>query len=201
MNKIFNRNSIMMQKRKYLFLIIIMLIGLISGVVFTFFINSSDKLLVSEEIKSFFTNLNISNKLDILFNSIISNSFYYILVWLLGLSIFGCFLVIFLLFFKCFILGFGFTSILVNYGFKGILLGFFSYFPYYFLFIFLLLLISYYSINFSIRFFRVLFLKEKLNISMYFKKYNYILSFVLIGGVICSILETYLLPLLLNLFL
>lgn len=201
MNKIFNKDNIIIQKRKYLFLVIIMVVGIISGIVFTFFIKNVDKLMVGEEIKLFFSNLNTLNKFNTLFNSIISNSFYYILIWLLGLSIFGSFIVIFLLFFKCFVLGFGFTSIIVNYGFKGIILGICSYFPHYFLFLFLLLLISYYSINFSIRFFRVLFLKEKLNISIYFKKYNYILSIVLASGVVCSVLEVYLLPLLLNLFL
>lgn len=201
MNKFLNKNSINIQKRKYLFLIIIMFIGIISGILFYFFIKNSDKSLVKEEIELFMTNLNSINKINTLFNSISSNSFYILLFWILGLSMIGCFIVIFILFFKSFVLGFGFTSIICNYGFKGILIGFFTYFPHYFLFLLLLLLIGFYSINFSIKLFRLLFLKEKINLPLYLKKYNYIFILSLFIGLVCSIFETYITPLLLNLFL
>ena len=49
------KNMVLSQKKFYIFLITIMLMGIISGIIFVFFLNQSDKKEVTKEIVSFFT--------------------------------------------------------------------------------------------------------------------------------------------------
>ena len=62
-------------------------------------------------------------------------------------------------------------------------------------------MISFYAINFSVRLFRVLFLKENINLTQCFKRYNQIGIICVIGILLCSIFETFVMPILMNLFL
>lgn len=205
MNKIMNKakKNITMQKKKYLFLATIVLIGIISGILFIFFISKEDKSLVKDELDTFFEYIkgNKINYLSTFINSILSNFSYLLIVWILGISIVGMPIIVFLLFFKGFIFGFSFSSVIANYGFKGILLASAYQIPHYLLLLILFVLLGFYAINFSIRLFRVLFLKENINLTPYFKRYNQVAIICVVGSVICSLLETFLSPILMNLFL
>lgn len=205
MNKIINKakKSITDQKKKYLFLSVIMLVGIISGILFIFFISKEDKSLVKQELEIFFTNIQNKklNYFSSFTNSIISNFLYLFVIWLLGISIIGLPIIIFLLFFKGFIFGFSFSSIITNYGIRGIFLSITYQFPHHLLLLIIYLLMGFYAINFSIRLFRLLFLKENINLTFSFKRYNQIAGFCLIGILICSLLEVFLTPFLINFFL
>lgn len=205
MNRIINRakKNITAQKKKYLFLVTIILIGIISGFLFIFFISKEDKSLVKLELENFFNyiKLNDINYFDSLINSVSSNLLYLIIIWILGISIVGMPVIIFLLFFKGFVFGFSFSSIVVNYGVKGFLLATGYQMPHHLLMLACIILLGFYAINFSVRLFRILFLKENINLSMYFKKYNKIFLICIFIGLLCSILETFLSPVLINLFL
>jgi len=205
MNNVMNKakKNIINQRKKYLFLSTIILIGIISGILFIFFISKEDKSLVKIELEAFFNYIkeNKINYFSSFINSVTSNFLYLIIIWVLGISIIGMPIIIFLLFFKGFIFGFSFSSVIANYGFKGILLAGSYQLPHQLLLIVFLLLIGFYAINFSIRLFRVLLLKENINLVLYFKKYNKITIICIIGIIICSIIETFLSPVLINLFL
>lgn len=197
------RSSIMNQKKKYLFLTIITVVGIISGILFIFFISKEDKSLVKNELSSFITYIQ-SNKINYIttfVNSIFTNLTYLIVFWLLGISIIGIPVIIFLLFLKGFVLGFSFSSIISIYGIKGILLSIASQIPHSFILLIIFLLMGFYAINFSVRLFRVLFLKENINLIPYFKRYNQILIISIIGILVCCLLETFLSPIFMNLFL
>lgn len=205
MNKIIAKakNNISNQKKKYLFLSVITLIGIISGILFIFFISKTDKLLVKDELTLFFSNLK-DNKLDYvssLINSLSSNLLYLIIIWILGISIIGMPVIIFMLFFKGFIFGFSISTIINNLGFKGILVAISYQLPHSLIFLILLVLISFYAINFSVRLFRILFLKENINLNIYFKKYNQVMIICLLIAILCSLFEVFLTPILINLFL
>ena len=205
MNKIMNKakRNITNQKKKYLFLSIIIGVGIISGILFILFISKEDKSLVKTELNTFFEYIknNRINYLSALSNSIASNLTYLVIIWILGISIIGMPIIIFLLFFKGFIFGFSFSSVIANYGTKGILLSLSYQIPHNLILLVIFLLIGFYAINFSVRLFRILFLKENINLVPYFKRYNKI-SIICIGGIIiCSLLETFLSPILMNLFL
>lgn len=195
--------SITNQKKKYLFLSVMILVGMISGIIFIFFISKGDKSLVKQELEIFFTNIHTKklNYISSLINSISTNLIYLFGIWLLGISIIGIPIVLFLLFLKGFILGFSISSIIYNYGIKGFLISIGYIFPHHILLLVMLLLMGFYAINFSARLFKVLFLKETINLSQVFKRYNQITGICIIGILISSILEIFLAPFLMNLFL
>ena len=205
MNKIMKKakQSITNQKKKYLFLTTILIVGIISGIIFIFFISKEDKSLVKTELDTFFNHIktNQINYLSVFRNSFFTNLLYLFIFWVLGISIIGVPIILFLLFFKGFIFGFNFSSIITNYGLKGILPGIFYQFPHQLLLLIFFVMISFYAINFSVRLFRVLFLKENINLTQCFKRYNQIGIICVIGILLCSIFETFVMPILMNLFL
>lgn len=205
MNKIIKRakNNVVNQKRKYLFLTIIMTIGIISGIIFIFFISKEDKSLVKQELELLFSNIK-DNKLNYgnsLINSVSSSLVYLSIIWILGVSIIGIPVVIFMLFLKGFVFGFSISSIIANYGFNGAILGFITQIPSNLILLIIYLLMGFYAINFSIRLFQVLFFKKEVNLSFYFKRYNQIALISLGCIVIASLVETFLIPFLVKFFL
>lgn len=205
MNKIIKRakNNVVNQKRKYLFLTIIMTIGIISGIIFIFFISKEDKSLVKQELELLFSNIK-DNKLNYgnsLINSVSSSLVYLSIIWILGVSIIGIPVVIFMLFLKGFVFGFSISSIIANYGFNGVILSFITQIPSNLILLIIYLLMGFYAINFSIRLFQVLFFKKEVNLSFYFKRYNQIALISLGCIVIASLVETFLIPFLVKFFL
>lgn len=197
------KKNITSQKKKYLFLMVITLIGIISGILFIYFISKTDKSFVFNELESFLNNIkeNNLNYSSSLLNSILSNFLYFLIFWILGISIIGIPIIIFLLFLKGFIFGFSISSMISKFGIKGIFLSFGYHFPHNFIMLILYILISFYAISFSIRLFRILFLKENINLAPYFKRYNKVLVICILCSIICSLLEIFLAPVLMNLFL
>lgn len=197
------KQKLLKQKGKYLFLVVISLIGIISGMLFVFFLSKEDKSLAIDKLNSFLNSVtsNNLNYTSSLINSILSNLLYLIIIWILGISIVGIPVIIFLLFFKNFIVGFNFLLIIRNLGFKGVLVAIFGELIYGIITITSLILLSFYAINFSIRLYRVLFLKENINLGIYFKRFNQIMIICLIVSLISSIIEVFLCPFLINLFL
>jgi len=205
MNKVIAKakKNITSQKQKYLFLAVILLIGIVSGILFIFFISKTDKSLVNDELNFFFKILK-ENQLDYvssLINSISSNILYFVIVWILGISIIGIPVIIFLLFLKGFIFGFSISSIIVNYGVKGLFLTISYQVPHNVIMLVLYVLISFYAINFSIRLFKMLFLKENINLNPYFKRYNQVIGISILIAILCSLFEVFVSPILIKLFL
>lgn len=200
-NKI-NKDKLLNQKKKYLFLLIIMIIGIISGILFLFFISKDDKTLLMDELNQFFISIkdNSLNTTNTLLNSISSNFLSIVIVWLLGISIIGIPFIVFFLFFKSFVFSFSMASIIAKYGFKGILLSFSYIFPHQLFYLVIWLLLSFYALSFSFKLGRLLIFKKNINIREYFIKYLKIGSLCLIVSVICSLFETYITPHFINLF-
>ena len=203
MNKIINRTKthIENEKKKYLFLITVTLIGIISGILFIIFISNKDKLLVKDNIESIINTIN-NHKLDtfkVFINSLWSNILSLLFIYLLAISIIGMPLIILFLFIKGFTFGFSISSLINTYHFKGILLSLSYLFPHHFILLIIYILLGFYSINFSIRLFRYLFLKENINLLYYFKNLNKILLISFIIVIICSLIETFLSPILIDL--
>ena len=197
------KSKIMNQKKKYLFLCIIVLCGVISGALFLFFISKEDKLLVKEQLSLFFQSISEKkiNYFTSFWNSIGSNFFFLFILWILGISIVGIPIIILALFLKGFIFGFTFSSIISLYGWKGIILSFLYLFPHHFLLLILFLLTSFYAINFSIRLLQVLFFKQNITLTHYFKRYCHIFIIGIVGITICSLFEIFVVPFFLDFFL
>lgn len=184
------KNSILNQKKFYVFLITIMLVGIISGIIFVFFLNNNDKTEVTKEITSFFNLVKTSDGINYsksLTNSLLVNISYIILIWLLGISIIGFPLILGILFLKSFIFGFSISSIIATYGFKGTLGAFLYVFPHQIIILILYLLLSFYALSFCYKLFSHLFLKKTVNFKTGMNKYLKILAI----GIVVSILITF----------
>lgn len=200
-NKI-KKDKLLNQKKKYLFLMIIMLAGILSSIIFLFLISKEDKTVLMQEINTFFANIkgNNLNTVNTFINSISSNLLSISLIWLLGISIIGIPFIIFFLFFKSFVFGFSIASIIAKYGLKGILLAFSYIFPHQLIYLVIWLLLSFYALSFSFKLIRLLFLKKNINIRDHFLKYLKIGGICVITAILCSLFETYISPHFINLF-
>ena len=177
------KNSIIKQKKLYRIIIRLMIFGIISGILFIFFISKESKTKALVSIKNFFDLMNTSTGINYgksLLNTLVNNIGYVLLIWLLGISIIGLPITIVLAFMKSFIVGF------------SIILGAFLYvFPHQIIILFIYLLLSFYSISFSIKLFKSLFLKQTINFRVVMQKYIKILLISLIGIIIVSLYEVF----------
>ena len=190
-------------KKKYLFLIIIVIIGFIMGILFSNILNAEDTKLVNTKITQYFNNLAKDvpiNYLDNLFSSIKNNILYLVTIWILGLSIIGLVLNNFILFFKSFIIGFSVGSIINIYFYSGIVLSFFYIFPAFLINLFILTIMTYYANDFSLKLFNTIFRKENIKFNLLIKKYIKILGIFTIILLASSIIETFINPFFLKLF-
>ena len=188
------KNSIIRQKKIYLFLLGLIIVSLLAGIFFYFMISNEDKLLVSNDLTNFFNCIKKGTSINYgasLLNSIIINLVYVILIWLLGISIIGIPIIIFMMAIKSFIVGFSISSIISIYGFKGILGALVYIFPHQIVFLLLLILLGFYSISFSIKLFKYLFLKQIINFKATMRRYLKILLLCIISALVLSLFETF----------
>ena len=188
------KNSIIKQKKLYRIIITLMIFGIISGILFIFFISKESKTKALVSIKNFFDLMNTSTGVNYgksLLNTLVNNIGYVLLIWLLGISIIGLPITIVLAFMKSFIVGFSISSIIACYKAKGILGAFLYVFPHQIIILFIYLLLSFYSISFSIKLFKSLFLKQTINFRVVMQKYIKILLISLIGIIVVSLYEVF----------
>ena len=185
------KNSIIKQKKLYRIIITLMIFGIISGILFIFFISKESKTKALVSIKNFFDLMNTSTGINYgksLLNTLVNNIGYVLLIWLLGISIIGLPITIVLAFMKSFIVGFSISSIISCYKAKGILGAFLYVFPHQIIILFIYLLLSFYSISFSIKLFKSLFLKQTINFRVVMQKY---IKILLISIIIVSLYEVF----------
>lgn len=197
---IINR-TIFPNKKINIFVIIVLFLGVIAGSIFATIISINDKTLVIDKIKLFIDNIN-SNSLDsilIFKNSITINYIYVLLIWVLGMTIIGIIINIFLVFLKGFIFSFSIGSFILTYGYKGITLSLLYLIFGQLLNIMVILIIAIYSIMFTMKLLTLIIKNNNLNITRFFKNYGLILLIVIILSAISALSEAFILPALVKL--
>lgn len=193
--------KIKINKKIFVFLFVLMLIGIIAGSIFTTILNSSDKKLVVDHLNDFINNIN-NNKLDYLFSlksNLVTNIGYVMLIWLLGISVIGLPVIIIMFFTKCFILGFSVGSVLITFKLKGILVSLVYVFPGQVISLLFLLLLMMYSMSFTFRMLYAILKKKSLDFKLIINKYFKILLIVLGVVILMNLYDTYLMPRLIKL--
>lgn len=193
--------KIKINKKIFVFLFVLMLMGIIAGSIFTTILNSSDKELVINHLNEFIDNIN-NNKLDYLFalkNNLITNISYVILIWLLGISVIGLPIIIIMFFTKCFILGFSVGAVLTTFKLKGILVSLVYVFPGQVISLLFLLLLMMYSMSFTFKMIYAILKKKSIDFKLIMNKYFKILLIVLGTIILMSLYDTYLMPRLIKL--
>ena len=194
-------NKLEEQKKIYIFLIIIMLIGLIGGIIYAVILNKSDHNLVTTSLDSFFTSIK-NNDIDYknaLINSLIGNIAFVTFIFLLGISIIGIPLIIMSLAISSFIFGFSLSSIIYTYHLNGILRAITYLFPHQIITLLMSLFLGFYALYFGIKLFKYLFRGVDINLRSSMKRYLQVYITVLIFFIGCSFLEVFLSPALIKL--
>ena len=183
-----------------IFVYTIVILGILSGSIFLMISSESDKSSVISQIENFLVNVsnnNINSGLA-LKNSLIINYIFIGSIFILGFSMIGIILGMFLLYIKGFLFGFSVASIFLTYKYKGILFSVLYVFFSQIINMFLIILISIYSIMFSRYLFKVIISKKAINSRVMIKKYLIIFIFCVIVSFISSLLEVYVFPYLLK---
>lgn len=179
-------------KKMFLFFEILLLIGVLSGSIFSLTLNETDAVLVSEYLNNFIESISNNSYKDALLNAVLSNSLILTIIFLLGFSVIGIPFVILIFFYKAFIIGFSFASIILNFKSKGILLSFFYIFPHHALNLLILMVLIIYSVLISLNLIRAIISKTNINTNniKYFKLY--LLSMAI--SFLSSLYESILMP-------
>lgn len=189
-----------MKKRKlFSTLLFVFICSFILGVFFIFFISDDNKVLVKDGIELYFNGLSNLNYTDNFIVGLINNIGLSLIIWLLGISIFGCFIIFIIYFIKCFVVSFSFSSIIYVYGFKGIILSS-IYSICYFINLGILFILSYYAISFSILLFKYFFKNKDYNRIIIVKRYFKVFIICCLCIVLNLIIDSYLIPRILLLF-
>lgn len=174
-------------------LMIISIISVLIGIFYIAILSNSNKVLIKENLETYFESLNKLNYIKALIKCLTSNMITVSSIWLLGISIIGVFLIIIILIIKSFALGFTISSLIYFYKLKGIIISIIYIIPL-IINLFVIIILSYYGIMFSKNLNRLLFLKKDVNFKNIMRKYIKILLFSTICIVISSLIEIYIVP-------
>ncbi len=202
MKKRRNFSNLFLPNRKMdLFVFSILVCGIISGSIFLIMMSNADKVIVVEKIKSFFINVSnnsINNGLA-LRNSLIVNYIFIITIFLLGFSVIGIIINIFLLYIKGFFVGFSISAIFLTYKVKGIVAVLLYTFPTQVINILIVIILTIYSIIFSGYLIRIITSKKYIGNKLLLKRYMVVFMIGIISSFLSSLSEVYLFPKLLKL--
>lgn len=197
------QKEIQKNKYKYIFLLTIILIGFISGIIFSNILSYNDHQEISNTLKDYFLGIKNNQSINYLGNflNIFSvNYLYMLLIWIFGLSIIGIILNPFILYFKSFVIGFSVGIIISVYSYLGILGSLLYLFPHLLINLLVYTLLSFYGIKLSIKLFKALFLHKNFNFQELVKKYLKILGLSSIILLITTLYETFLADFVMKIF-
>lgn len=194
------KGTIKVNKKTLLFFTILLIIGIIAGSIFMAILSETDKKLVTDYFNNYISNIenNKLNYLEGIKNGLFNNLLYIIIIWILGISIIGIPIVTIMFFIKSFTLGFSIASIVFNYKLKGCLLNFINIFPHQMIYFLTYMLITTYSIFFSLKMINSIINKKNMDFKVMMNKYVKILIISVIAITIGIIIETFITPLLIK---
>lgn len=197
------KSNIKYKKTLIIFLAIIGVIAIVAGSVFTVMLNNGDKELTLNYINNFMNNIS-SNKLDYLGalqNGFFNQFTFIIVIWLLGMSVIGIPVILFMYFSKIFVLGFSVSAIITNYGFKGCLISFSYIFPHQLINIIIYTVLTLSSIKVAGKILYSVLKKEKIDFKITLNNYLLTLIITLCISILMILFEVYITPKFISIFL
>lgn len=190
------------KNKTLVFLIVITVVAFVFGTLFITILNNSDKQLVKTYIETFLNDIykNEINYISVLKSTLSSNIFLIILIWLLGISVIGIPIIVFIYFFKAFSLGFTISSFIFTYKTRGILFSLLYIFPNEIIKYLCYTLLILNAINLSKKIIFSILKKGNLNFNKIINRYFKILILCLIVIIITSLYEVYGIPFIFNKF-
>lgn len=197
MKKVINK-LLNVDKKVLLFLIIICIIGITTGSIFMTILSANDKSTIIDSIDNFMNTYAVSNTKLSFTNNIIVNLLYILVIWILGISIIGIPIAIFLLFIKSFLISFTISSFILKYKTKGIIYGIIYNLPHQVIYLLIYLYLGVYSVILSKHMIECLIHKKTIDFKKIINRYFLVLIFSIIGILITTLYETYIMPILMN---
>lgn len=191
-----------MKKNKLLlFLGLVVFVCFVFGLVFIECLSGDNQELVKTSINGYFSDIVKGNLLYLknLVYTLGGNLILLFLIWILGISVIGFFLVIGILGFNSFLVGFSLSSIIYTYGGKGIFISLVYVLPE-LVNLFIIFVLSYCSVSFSFFLFNYLFRKKEYNRKKFVFRYIKFLFVFLLMTIINSLISVFLVPLVLRIF-
>lgn len=188
-------------KRLFLFLSILLIIGITAGSIFSVILKEEDLRLVTEYLTNY---LNSIDKMEIntttsFVSSFLSQLTIIVIIWILGFSIIGIPVIFLMFFYKCFVFGFTIGSIIINYKAKGILLSFIYMIPHHIIKLILMMILIIYAYQLSIKLLKAVLKKGEIT----FKNItsNYLIVFIITVSfeLLLSLYGSYIVPKLIKL--
>lgn len=182
-------------KRFILFFVGLAIIGFLAGSIFITILSKSDKVLVKNYMEEYMALIR-SNKINYFTsftNASINNFIFLFSIWILGMSIIGIPIILFIYFIKSFTLGFSITAILLKYRLKGCIIAFIYMLPSLFSFIWYTILVIF-SIKFSLKLSQAIIKRKSLDFKILFSNYLTILIITILFVFISICLETFAVP-------
>ena len=188
-------------KRLFLFLSILLIIGITAGSIFSVILKEEDLRLVTEYLTNY---LNSIDKMEIntttsFVSSFLSQLIIIVIIWILGFSIIGIPVIFLMFFYKCFVFGFTIGSIILNYKAKGILLSFIYMIPHHIIKLILMMILIIYAYQLSIKLLKAVLKKGEIT----FKNItsNYLIVFIITVSfeLLLSLYGSYIVPKLIKL--
>lgn len=197
------KSIFIINKQITIFLIGLSIVAVVAGAFYITILNKTDQSLVKTSINEFFNNINNNNLNYIasLKNIILTNVGFIIVIWLLGISVIGIPIIIFLFFSKAFVIGFSISSIIFNYKLKGTLLSLFYIFPHHIINIYIYIILIAYAISLSFKIIESIIKRKSIDFKVVMNKYLYVLLVSLIVIVITSLFEIFAMPAILKIIL
>lgn len=187
------KSNIRINKNLFVFLVVIIAVGVAAGSIFVTLLNDTDKVMVSDYLNNFLNNLKTDNLnySGTLINTIIFTLGAALLIWLLGISVIGFLLILLFLFIKAFSLGFSIGSIIINFNFKGVLIAGAYIVPHHIINMMIYLLISSYALVLSYRLINSFTKKQTFEFKNVFNRYLFVLLFSFVVLLISVLYEVY----------
>ncbi len=190
------KTKVKINKKMFFFLAGLAIIGFLFGTFFITILSGNDQTLVKNYISDFMTMIDQDkiNYQNTFINTLVSHFSFIGTIWVLGISIIGIPITLFMYFSKAFMLGFSIGSFILQYKLKGTLLAFFYIFPHHIINLAIHTLLMVYSIKFSIKLIDSIFRKKTVNFKAIINVYLGVLIFSIIVVFISSILEVFVVP-------
>ncbi len=190
------KRLIVPHKKINIFVVCILILGVIAGAIFSSILGLNDKKIVIEKITLFIDNINHNtlNSILVFKNSLGINLLYIFIIWILGMTLLGIIVNIGILFFKGFIFGFSIASFIITYSYRGIPLSILYLLLGQLINIMVLILITIYSIMFSLKLFKVVFKLDNIDTRKFFKNYLIIFILVILISIFSALIEAFILP-------
>lgn len=183
-------------RRLFLFLSVIIVIGIIAGSIFSIILKEEDLKLVTDYLMNYVDSINKMNinLTDGFISNLLSQLLIILIIWILGFSIIGIPIIFFLFFYKCFIFGFTVGSIIINYKVKGILLSVIYMFPHHIINLLILMVLIIYSYQLSLKILQAVLKKREISFKNITSNYFIVLMINISIELILSLYGAYIVP-------